>query len=690
MKRRSDPAVPHGEVIRPVALPGRSARRSKHPGRRLLSLTGALVFLSLVLILVHVFTSKSLLIEIDPPTDSLSLRGMPWPVQVRGRYLVRPGHYRLQAERAGYHPLDREIQVGTQASQRLAFSLQKLPGYLNITSAPEHGVRIQIDDTSFGTAPLRQLELAAGTYVLQAFADRYLPYTTQLVIEGEHKPQDLEIQLQPGWAQVSIDSQPPRAEVWLDGTRRGHTPLRLELMAGEYRLDLHHPDYLPYTVDFLVVAGQALALPRARLQAGTAHVRITSVPSGARILIADRDQGQTPLNLALAPNAEHRITLTKPGYRPSHQAITVEPGQQQAFNVHLEALLGTVVVQATPEDAEVLIQGRVAGQGRLRLELPSAPQQLEVRKPGYLSHTQTITPIVDTPQVIAVRLQPAADPARRDRPARILTHQGEVLIRLDGGTFSMGAPRREQGRRTNETRHSVALQRPFYLAIHEVTNARFNAFMPSHHSGSYRGHDLSAPGLPAVNLTWEDAVRYCNWLSEREGLETVYEEKDGTWVAKTPLPAGYRLPTESEWEWAARWRPDGTLAKYAWGPEYPPVKVTGNYADRAASGLLEDTIDGYHDGFAAAAPVGSFEPNALGLFDLDGNVAEWSHDYHSIYPALSEKPYVDPSGPATGSKHVIRGASWMRSTLSSTRLSYRDQDNKRHVDVGFRIARYLD
>lgn len=671
-----------------MALPGRPARRSKRLGRRLLTLAGALVFLSLVLVLVHVFTSKSLLIEIDPPADSVSLRGMPWPVQVRGRYLVRPGSYRLQARRAGYHLLDQEIRVGTQASQSLAFSLLKLPGYLNISSVPEHGVRIQIDKTSFGSTPIKQLELAAGTYVLQAFADRYLPYSTQLVIEGEHKPQDLEIQLLPGWAQVSIDSQPRQAEAWLDGTRRGHTPLRLELMAGEYRLDLHHPDYLPYTADFRVVAGQALALPRARLQAGTGHVRITSVPAGASVSIANRDYGQTPLNLALAPNAEHHITLTKPGYRP--KTITVEPGRQQTFNAHLEALLGTVIVQATPEDAEVLVQGQPAGRGRLRLELPSAPQRLEVRKPGYLSHTQTIMPIVGTPQVVAVNLEPAVDPGRHDRPARILTPQGEVLIRLDGGTFSMGAPRREQGRRTNETQHSVTLQRPFYLAVHEVTNARFNAFMASHHSGSYRGHDLSAPELPAVNLSWADAVRYCNWLSEREGLETVYEEKDGTWVAKTPLPAGYRLPTESEWEWAARWRPDGTLAKYAWGPEYPPVEVTGNYADQAASGLLENTIDGYHDGFAAAAPVGSFEPNALGLFDLDGNVAEWCHDYHSIYPALSEKLYVDPSGPATGSKHVIRGASWMRSTLSSTRLSYRDQDNKRHVDVGFRIARYLD
>ena len=71
-------------------------------------------------------------------------------------------------------------------------------------------------------------------------------------------------------------------------------------------------------------------------------------------------------------------------------------------------------------------------------------------------------------------------------------------------------------------------------------------------------------------------------------------------------------------------------------------------------------------------------------------MAEWCHDYHSIYPALSEESYVDPAGPESGSKHVIRGASWMRSTLASTRLSYRDQDNTPRMDVGFRIARYPD
>ncbi|MCY4420948.1 MAG: SUMF1/EgtB/PvdO family nonheme iron enzyme [Gammaproteobacteria bacterium] len=684
------PVVPHGEVISPLVPPKTAARK---PGWRLrgaIPLAGAAVLITLVLLVVHVFTAKSLKIEIDPAADSVRLQGTPWPLKIRGRYLVRPGEYRLQATRDGYHPLDQEIRVGTGASQTLAFTLLKHSGYLNITSVPEHGVHLLIDDKPFGVTPVERIELPAGTYTLQALAERYLPYTTQLVMQGELVQQDLRIQLQPGWSEVSIDSRPELAEVWLNGVRKGKTPVRLELMAGEYRLDLRHPDYLTHTSDFRVLADQPLALAPVHLQTGTSHVLIDSTPSGAHVFIEGIQKGTTPLTIALAPNAQHRLTLTKPGYRPSRQSLRIRPGEQQTVNARLEAILGTVIVHPVPEDAEVLVQGQSAGHGRLRLSLPSAPHRLEVRKSGYQNHAQTVTPKPQAPQVIEVSLKPSADHGPRTGPARIHTHLGETLVRLEGGEFSMGAPRREQGRRTNETLHTVSLQRPFYLATTEVTNARFAAFMASHHSGSYRGYDLSAPELPVVNITWADAVRYCNWLSEQEGLDVVYEERNGTWVAKNPIPSGYRLPTESEWEWAARWQANGTLAKYAWGENYPPVEITGNYADRTAAGILELTLDEYDDGYAVAAPVGSFRANPLGLFDMDGNVAEWSHDYHSLYPALSDAVYVDPAGPATGTKHVVRGASWKRSDLSNTRLSYRDQDNKRHVDLGFRIARYLD
>ena len=98
----------------------------------------------------------------------------------------------------------------------------------------------------------------------------------------------------------------------------------------------------------------------------------------------------------------------------------------------------------------------------------------------------------------------------------------------------------------------------------------------------------------------------------------------------------------------------------------------------------------YNDGHIVASPVGSFAANYFGIYDMGGNVAEWCHDYHSIYPSLSDEIFTDPVGPSSGNKHVIRGASWMRGDLSSTRLSYRDRDNIKRIDVGFRIAKYID
>ncbi len=682
--------VPHGERIEPVAVPVTAKKQSGKRRPRLFALAGVLVFSALVLVLIHVFTAKSLLIEIDPAPDRMTLHGKIWPLRVQGRYLVRPGNYVLEANKSGYSSLKREIRVTAQPSQAQAFTLVKKPGYLSVTSVPEKGVALSIDGQAYGDTPVEKLELTPGTYVLRAIADWYQPYSRQLVIEGEQKPQDLHIRLQPNWAEVSIDSRPRDAEVWLNGIQYGITPLTLGLLAGEYRLELRHPDYMTHTTDFQAVANEPLALPPAQLFGSESHLVITSTPSRASVFIAGEEQGSTPLTVKLSPNTEHSITLAKPGFRSSQQTVLMKPGEQQTLAATLEAIPGTVIVTVDPEDSEVFVQDRLAGKGLVKLTLPSTAHRLEVRKSGFEVHQQTITPAPGAPQVIHVVLNRITRAAEPHSPARIHTRQGQALVLVTGGTFSMGSARREQGRRTNETLHTVALQRPFYIATTEVTNARFAAFMPAHHSGTYKGHDLSAPDLPVVNVRWADAARYCNWLSEKEGLEGVYREQGGVWVAKNPLPSGYRLPTESEWEWVARSRGGGVLQKYGWGADFPPVQVTGNYADRSAAGLLGTTLRNYEDSFATAAPVASFKANPFGIFDLGGNVAEWCHDYHSLYPALSEEVFVDPAGPASGSKHVIRGASWMRSDLSNTRLSYRDQDNTKRVDVGFRIARYPD
>jgi formylglycine-generating enzyme required for sulfatase activity len=105
--------------------------------------------------------------------------------------------------------------------------------------------------------------------------------------------------------------------------------------------------------------------------------------------------------------------------------------------------------------------------------------------------------------------------------------------------------------------------------------------------------------------------------------------------------------------------------------------------------LLPNVLEGYNDGYITTAPPATFKSNFLGLYDMGGNVAEWCHDYYSIYSYDPEKIYVDPTGPKNGKHHVIRDSSWKHGSISTLRLAYRSYGDDKREDVGFRVCRYL-
>jgi formylglycine-generating enzyme required for sulfatase activity len=266
------------------------------------------------------------------------------------------------------------------------------------------------------------------------------------------------------------------------------------------------------------------------------------------------------------------------------------------------------------------------------------------------------------------------------------TKAGQELKLVPAGDFTMGSPRREAGRRANEAQRPVSLQRRFYVALREVTNAEFRQFRPEHRSGFIMQTTLDLDRQPVVSVSWQDAAAYCNWLSAQEGLAPAYETKGGKLVPATPVTNGYRLPTEAEWEWIAR-AAGGASRKYPWGDSLPVPPGAGNFADRSAQALLPLVLTDYDDGYAATAPVGSFAQNPAGFFDLGGNVAEWTHDLYTVQPAASATA-VDPAATGEGSLRVIRGSSWKSSAVTELRLAYRDYGDGRRNDLGFRIARY--
>ncbi len=462
------------------------------------------------------------------------------------------------------------------------------------------------------------------------------------------------------------------------------------MLEGSHDLQLLLAGHKPHRGRLEVTAGEAQELPAVRLAPADGNLVLSSQPAGATVSVGGTYRGETPLDLFLEPGREHEVVVSKAGHDSDKRRIRVESGRSQEVSVTLTPQQGEVQVSAWPGGAELLVDGESRGEANQQLELTAVAHRFEVRKEGFVAHLQEVTPLPGVPQLIEVTLKPEGA-ARREReaaatPEVVERHDHELRL-IQPGKLRMGASRREPGRRANEVLREVELTRPFYLATREVSNRQLRRALAEHTSGVIGGQTLELDDHPAVRVTWDQAAAYCNWLSRQEGLDPAYVDTGGKMVAAVPITSGYRLPTEAEWAWAARYGA-GAARKYPWGGVMPVPPGAGNYADSSASGILPGVVSGYNDQYPVTAPVDSMSADARGLYHLGGNVAEWVHDLYAIRFGGSQQVERDPLGPKEGEYHVIRGSSWMHSTVTELRLTYRDYGSEPRPDVGFRVARY--
>lgn len=251
------------------------------------------------------------------------------------------------------------------------------------------------------------------------------------------------------------------------------------------------------------------------------------------------------------------------------------------------------------------------------------------------------------------------------------------FILVDGGAFQMGSPDSEGWRSEDETQHTVTVS-DFYISAYELTQAEYASVTGSNPSS------FSGDNLPVENITWLDAVAYCNARSESEGRTPVYTI-DGQNVSWDRGADGYRLPTEAEWEYACR---AGTQTPFNTenSPSADEVNYYGHYPYQIeenyfSQGNLDTKPGQYRE---TTVEVGSFEPNAWGLYDMHGNVSEWVWDYYGPY---STEEQTDPTGPDTGVLRVYRGGGW-NDFAKNMRSAYRatlDQD-KGSFNIGLRLV----
>lgn len=260
-----------------------------------------------------------------------------------------------------------------------------------------------------------------------------------------------------------------------------------------------------------------------------------------------------------------------------------------------------------------------------------------------------------------------------DRPDTSTTTSNKAdlpdMVFVQGGTFEMG-DQFGDGENDEKPVHSVTVS-DFYLSNHEVTFEEYAAYCNAKGLSLPEDEGWGKDNRPVINVSWEDAVKYCNWKSDQSGLQKVYTIS-GSNVTVNWSANGYRLPTEAEWEYAARSR--GKREKWA-----------GTSTETELSKYSNDS--GTDDGYEYTAPVKSFQPNDLGLYDMSGNVWEWCWDWYDSGYYADSKNASDPKGPDTGSDRVLRGGSWGYSPRYC-RAAYRNINDPtyRNFNVGFRLA----
>jgi formylglycine-generating enzyme required for sulfatase activity len=684
------------QTIVPVAFERREAtveRKRAFPWWAPVGLVG-LVFATG---LWFVFTAHSVVIDVTPAPDTLGVSGGLWDVEVGGRRLMRSGEYRLEATLEGYHPLQTTFTVDNRAAQRLRFEMRKLPGLLRVSTAPPDGALVSVDGEVVGETPLDPLTLEAGNHLLEVAAPRYRTVAREVEIEGLGREQQLTLALEPDWALVRVETEPPGAEIQVDDQVLGVTPADVELLSGRRELALKLAGHKRVTRTLQIRAGEPQSLTGVRLDPADGLVTLRSSPSGALVTVNGQFRGQTPVELELAPNLTHSIKFNKAGYQSTTRKVELQSGRERSLDVTLAAVTGTVAVTVEPADAELYIGGRRVGVGATRLELAAIEQQIEARRAGYAPASKRVTPQPGFEQQVSITLLTQEAAAYAAIPKRPVVAAGIELVFVDpaklaGGDgnvlrFQMGSSRRDADRLANEVQYDVELTRAFYVSSREITNAQFRRFRRDHRSGSVGKYTLDAAEQPVVRVTWQQAAAFCNWLSRQEGLPPAYVDKDGELVAASPMTIGYRLPSEAEWAWLARYGGAGEALKFPWGERLPPAENSGNYAGVEARVIVGNTLSTYEDAYVVSAPVGSYPAGRLGLFDMGGNVAEWVHDFFGIN--VDPGPLVDPLGPKFGRQRVIRGSSYLHGGATELRQTYRDFDDIEREDVGFRVARYF-
>ncbi len=550
---------------------------------------------------------------------------------------IQLGTHLLRLEH-GSSSTERQIEVtGDNLTYRIEINTAtSRPQYVVFEVVPKNAV-VVIDQKSYmlDADGCTQVLLSNGTYNYQVSAKDYHSESGEFKVSGAKVEKSITLKPAFGWLNIAASGTLKDANIFVDDNHIGKTPIsRSKLTSGTHHIRIVRDMYLTYEDNITISDGQELNYS-ASLAPDFATVTL-SADTDCDIYVNDVFRGKSPWSGTLSTGT-YIFEARKLGHRTTmlSKSITAVPAQQSYKLDAPTPIIGTINITCTPLKADVYIDNKLVGTTPMMHDLLVGEHKVTIRKEGYADYEQTVTVAEgEFKDVIATLSEQKVAKATGATFTETINGLNLKMILVEGGTFAMGS---NDGYDNERPVHIVTLD-SYYIGETEITQAQWRAIMGSNPS-SYTGDNR-----PVENVSWNEAQEFCKKLSELTGKK-------------------YVLPTEAQWEYAAR---GGNKSK----------RYTYSGSNSVSEVAVYDT--------SSHSNVKSKKPNELGIYDMSGNVFELCSDRYGDYSSLSQ---ANPQGPSLGSSRVLRGGSW-HSGAGRCRVADRCSYNPSYRDngYGFRVV----
>lgn len=499
-----------------------------------------------------------------------------------------------------------------QPRKELQFALRPAFGSVTVTSTPS-GALVFLDEKQVGQTPLTLDRIASGSHSLRLQAPQYAVERRNVSV-ADGQTANVAVTLAARFAEITVQA-PQGAVVTVDGDRKGSGTLSWRQSEGLCDIVVSMAGHRDARRQLEVVAGRAQTV-QLTPQPIYGSASVDSDLMDAEIWIDGKQYGVTPNVVERLLVGSHTLVLKKSGYADLQQQFSVEEGKEASLSVKLPAGRSVQFTSEKP-GMQIIVDGKKLGTTPLTAVVGIGHHSVSAMRGGD---------IIDVRDLDITSAGAPLTMAFRDFNQTFTVNGVQfTMVEVGGGTFTMGATSEQGSDAWDEEKpaHEVTLS-DYYIGQTEVTQALWEAVMGSNPSDSKGGN------LPVERVSWDDCQVFIQKLNQLTGKQ-------------------FRLPTEAEWEYAARGGRKSRGYKYAGGNNIDSVAwCDGNSGNETH-------------------PVATKQANELGIYDMSGNVLEWCSDWCGDYTSSSQS---DPQGSSSGSFRVIRGGCYYN-FARNCRVSYR-------------------